>query len=64
MELNVLLMSIAKSVLCVGLFELMPSKMCCLRLDSCVFVECSGRNLFCVGAIHSALKMDIRVDFV
>ena len=38
MALNALLMSIvAKSGLCAGLFELMPSKMCCVRLVSKVF---------------------------
>ena len=30
-------------------FELMPSKTCCVRLISRVFVECSGRNPCCVG---------------
>ena len=32
---------IVKSVLCAGLFELMPSKRCCVRLVSRVFVECT-----------------------
>ena len=39
-----------KSILCAGLFELMPSKTCCVRLVSKVFVECNGRNPCCVGA--------------
>ena len=35
MASNALLMSIVvKSVLCAGLFELMPSKTCCVRLVS------------------------------
>ena len=51
MASNALLMSIvAKSVLCAGLFELMPSKTCCVRLVSKVFVECIGINPCCVGA--------------
>ena len=51
MASKALLMStVVKSVLCVGLFELMPSKTCCVRLVSKVFVECNGRNPFCVGA--------------
>ena len=41
---------IVKSVLCASLFELMPSKTCCVRLVSKVFVECNGRNPCCVGA--------------
>ena len=45
-----LLMSIVvKSVLCAGLFELIPSKTC-VRLVSKVFVECNGRSPCCVGA--------------
>ena len=28
----------------------MPSKTCCVRLVSKVFVECNGRNPCCVGA--------------
>ena len=39
-----------KSALCAGLFELMPSITCCVRLVSKVFVECNGRNPCCVGA--------------
>ena len=31
-------------------FELMPSKTCCVRLVSKVFVDCNGRNPCCVGA--------------
>ena len=51
MALKALLIStVFKSVLCAGLFELMPSKTCCVRLVSKVFVECSGRNPCCVGA--------------
>ena len=51
MASNALLMSIVvKSVLCVSLFELMPSKTYCVRLVSKVFVECNGRNPCCVGA--------------
>ena len=42
--------TVVKSVLCEGLFELMPSKTCCMRLVSKVFVECNGRNPCCVGA--------------
>ena len=50
MASNALLMSIVvKSVLCAALFELMPSKICCVKLVSKVFVECSGRNPCCVG---------------
>ena len=46
MASKALLMSIvAKSV-----FELMPSKTCCVRLVSKVYVECNGRNPHCVGA--------------
>ena len=41
---------VVKSVLYAGLFELMPSKTCCVRLVSKVFVECNGQNLCCVGA--------------
>ena len=41
---------VVKSVLCACLVELMPSKMCCVRLVSKAFVECSGRNPCCVGA--------------
>ena len=41
---------VVKSVLCVGLFGLMLSKTCCVRLVSKVFVECNGRNPCCVGA--------------
>ena len=49
MASKALLMStVVKSVLCAGLFELMPSKTC-VRLVSKVFVECNGRNP-CVGA--------------
>ena len=40
---------VVKSVLCAGLFELMPSKTC-VKLVSRVFVECSGQNPCCVGA--------------
>ena len=40
---------VVKSVLCAGLFELMPSKTCCVGLVSKVFVECNGRNQRCVG---------------
>ena len=35
---------VVKSVLCEGIFELMPSKTCCVRLVIKVFVECNGRN--------------------
>ena len=39
------LMSIVvKSVLCMGLFELMPSKTCCVRLVSKVFVGCNDQT--------------------
>ena len=31
-------------------FELMPSKTCCVRLVTKVFVECNGQNPCCVGA--------------
>ena len=49
--------TVVKSVLCAGLFELMLSKTCCMRLVSKVFEECSGRNLcWC--------REDIRVDYV
>ena len=42
MASKALLMSIVvKSVLCAGLFELMPSKTCCVRLVSWLFVECT-----------------------
>ena len=44
-----LMSTVVKSVLCAGLFELIPSKTCCVRLVSKVFVECSGRNPCCVG---------------
>ena len=51
MASKALLMSaVVKSVLCAGLFELMPSKTCCVRLVSKVFVECNGRNPCCFGA--------------
>ena len=51
MASKALLMStVVKSALCAGLFELMPSKTCCMRLVSKVFVECNGRNPCCVGA--------------
>ena len=50
MASNALLMSIVKSVLCAGLFELLPSKTCCVRLVSRVLLGCSGRNPCCVGA--------------
>ena len=51
MASKVLLIStVVKSVICPGLFELMPSKTCCMRFVSKVFVECSGRNPCCVGA--------------
>ena len=43
------------SALCVGFCELMPSKTCCVRLVSRVFVECSGRNPRCVGAMGTSL---------
>ena len=50
MASKALLMStIVKSVLCAGLFELMPSETC-VRLVSKVFVDCNGQNLCCVGA--------------
>ena len=42
---------VVKSVLCAGLFELLPSKTRCMRLVSRVFVQCSGRNPCCVGAM-------------
>ena len=45
-----LMSTVVKSALCAGLFELMPSKTCCVRLVSKVFVECNGRNPCCVGA--------------
>ena len=38
-----------KSVLCAALFELSPSKRCCVKLVNKVFVECNGQNLCCVG---------------
>ena len=41
--------TVVKSVLCAGLFELMPSKTCYVRLVSKVFVECNGRSPCCVG---------------
>ena len=51
MAQKALLMSIVvKSVLCAGLFEFMPSKTCCVRLVSKVFVECNGLNPCCVCA--------------
>ena len=51
MASNALRMSIVvKSVLCAGLFELMPSKTCGVRLVRTVFVECNGRDPCCVGA--------------
>ena len=51
MTSKALLMSIAgKSVLCADLFELMPSKTCCVRLVSEVLVECKGWNPCYVGA--------------
>ena len=51
MASKALLMStVVKSVLFAGPFELMPSKTCCVRLVSKVFVECSGQNSCCVGA--------------
>ena len=51
MASKALLMStVVKSVLCAGIFELMSSKTCCVRLVSKVFVECNGRNPCCVGA--------------
>ena len=51
MTSKALLMStVVKSALCAGLFELMQSKTCCVRLGSKVFVECNGRNPCCVGA--------------
>ena len=51
MASNSLLMStVVKSAFCAGLFELMPSKTCCVRLVSKVFVECNGRNPCCVLA--------------
>ena len=51
MASKALLMStVVKSVLCAGLFELMPSKTCCVRLVSKVCLECNGRNPCCVGA--------------
>ena len=42
--------TVVKNVLCTGLFELIPSKPCCVRLVNKVFVECNGRNTCCVGA--------------
>ena len=43
MASNALLMFIVIiSILCVGLFELILSKMSCVRLVSSVFVACSG----------------------
>ena len=51
MASKALLMSIVvNSVLCAGLFELMPSKACCVRFVSKVFVLCRGRNPCCVVA--------------
>ena len=47
---TLLMSTVVKSVICAGLFELMPSKTCCVRLVCKVFVECSGRNPCCVGA--------------
>ena len=60
MASKALLMSIVvKSVICAGIFELMPSKICCVRLVSKVFVECNGQTLCCVGC-----KGDIKVHYV
>ena len=58
MASKALLMStVVKSVLCADLFEFMPSKTCCVRLVSNVFVEYNGRKLcWCKG--------DIIVDYV
>ena len=51
MASKALLMSIVvNNVLCAGLFELMPSKACCVRFVSKVFVLCKGRNPCCVVA--------------
>ena len=51
MASKALLMSIVvQSVLSAGIFELMPSKTCWVRLVSRVFVECSGRSPCWVGA--------------
>ena len=56
MASKALLMStVVKSVLCAGLFELMPSKTCCVRLVSKVFVECNGRNPYFVGASGTSM---------
>ena len=58
MASTALLMStVVKSALCAGLFELLPSKMCCVGLVSRVFVEWS-KPVLC------GCKGDIRVDYV
>ena len=49
-----------KSVLCAGLFELVPSKPCCVRLVSKVFVECNGRNPCYVGARRSVILVGVQ----
>ena len=51
MASKALLMStVVKSALCAGLFEVMRSKTCCVRLVRRVFLECDGRSPCCVGA--------------
>ena len=53
-----LLMSIVvKSVLCAGIFELMPSKTCCVRLVGCLW------NVM-VETRVVGVQRDIRVDYV
>ena len=56
---NVYWLLLLKVFFCAGIFELMPSKTCCVRLVSKVFVECSGRTSCCMGA-----RRDIRVHYV
>ena len=41
---------VVNSILCAGLFELVPSKACCVGFVSKVFVLCRGWNLCCVVA--------------
>ena len=62
MASKALLMSIVvKSILCAGLFELMPSKTCCVMLVSKVFVECDGRNQCCVGASGTSWQIMLSI---
>ena len=59
---DLLMSTVVKSALCAGLFELMPSKTCCVMLVSKVFVECNGQNRCCVGARGTSgwIKFSIR----